>query len=165
MQLSIVLETFSLLCPVPGAPISLAVDASDTHVGGVLQQCVQQSWSPLAFFSRKLSDTETRYSIFDCELLAAFFAIRHFRFLLEGRDFILFTDHKPLTHALFRTTPPWSARQQRQLSYISEFTGNIIHLLGVENCVADALSCPSAVYPSSTSASASPSASTSVPQV
>ncbi len=37
--------------PAPGAPISLAVDASDSHVGGVLQQFQQKGWSPLAFFS------------------------------------------------------------------------------------------------------------------
>ena len=67
--------------------------------------------------------TETRYSAFDRELFAAFSAISHFRFLLEGRDFILFTDHKPLTHALFRSTPPWSACQ---LSYISKFTDNFL---------------------------------------
>ena len=140
---------------------NLAEDASDTHMGGVLQQRLQQSWSPLAFFSRKLSNTKTRYSAFDRELLAAFSAIRHFSFLLQGRDFILFTNHNPLTHALFRTTPPWSARQQRQLFYISEFTSNIIHLPGVKNCLADALSRPSAVHLSSTSSSAL----TSVPQV
>jgi len=26
--------------------------------------------------------------------------IRHFQFMLEGRQFILYTNHKPLTHAL-----------------------------------------------------------------
>ena len=51
-----------LVHPVPGAPISLAVNASDTQVGGVLQQNVQQSWSLLVFFSRKLSNTKTHYS-------------------------------------------------------------------------------------------------------
>ena len=59
--------------------------------------------------------------------------------MLEGRSFTLFTDHKPLTFAISRTSPPWSARQQRHLSFISEFTSNIVHLPGAENCVADAL--------------------------
>ena len=71
-----------LMHPISCAPISLAVDASDTHVGGVLQQHVQQS-SPLAFFSRKLSDTKTHYFALDPQLLAAFSTIRHFCFLLE----------------------------------------------------------------------------------
>ena len=139
---SALLQVPSLVHPVPSAPISLAVDASESHVGAVLQQKISSSWAPLAFFSKKLSDPETRYSAFDRELLAAYSAIRHFRFLLEGRQFTLFTDHKPLTHALFRVSPPWSARQQRQLSYISEFTSSIQHLPGSDNIVADALSRP-----------------------
>jgi hypothetical protein len=70
-----------LVHPTPGAVISLAVDASDSHVGGVLQQLTLGSWLPLAFFSRKLSTPELKYSTFDRELLAAFAAIRHFRFV------------------------------------------------------------------------------------
>jgi hypothetical protein len=91
----------------------------------VLQQLTGRRWQPLAFYSKKLSGAGTRHSTFDRELLAAFSAVRHFRFLLEGRQFRLLTDHKPLVTSLFRTTPPWSARQQRQLSFIAEFTSDI----------------------------------------
>ena len=129
--------------PQPSAPISLAVDASDSHVGAVLQQKIEIAWFPLSFFSRKLSDTEKKYSAFDRELLVAYLSIRNFRFMLEGREFLLFTDHKPLTSALFRSSPPWSARQQRHLAYVAEFTSSIVHVPGLENTVADALSRPS----------------------
>ena len=61
--------------------------------------------------------------------------------------FTLFTDHKPLTHCLLRVSPPWCAQQQRQLSFLSEFTSNLIHLPGSQNLVADALSQPSPSYP------------------
>jgi cleavage and polyadenylation specificity factor subunit 1 len=98
--------------PAPNATLALAVDASDSHVGGVLQQLQGRSWRPLAFFSKKLSPTQQRYSTFDRELQAAFSAVRHFRFLLEGRRFRLLTDHKPLVAAMSRVSPPWSARQQ-----------------------------------------------------
>jgi hypothetical protein len=126
----------------PGAVISLATDASDTHVGGVLQQQVQGAWQPLGFFSRKLDSAESKYSTFDRELLACFQSIRHFRFLLEGRSFQLWTDHKPLVHAMHRVSPPWTPRQQRQLSFISEFTADVRHTPGTDNVVADALSRP-----------------------
>jgi len=127
----------------PNAAISLSVDASDTHIGALLQQQLRdKSWAPLAFFSKKLSDAEKKYSAFDRELLAAFSSVRHFRFMLEGREFTIFTDHKPLTHALFRTSPPWSARQQRQLAYLAEFTNSIVHVPDKKNLVADALSRP-----------------------
>jgi hypothetical protein len=45
----------ALVHPIPVAVISLATDASDTHIGSVLQQLSARSWKPLAFFSRKLS--------------------------------------------------------------------------------------------------------------
>jgi hypothetical protein len=111
-------------------------------VGGVLQQFQKGGWLPLAFFSKKLSPAQEKYSTFDRELLAAHSAIRHFRFLLEGRHFRLLTDHKPLVAAMLRVSPPWSARQQRHLSFIAEFTSDIRHTSGTANIVADALSRP-----------------------
>jgi hypothetical protein len=124
------------------AVISLATDASDTHIGGVLQQLSAGSWRPLAFFSRKLSPAESKYSTFDRELLAVFAAIRHFRFVLEGRPFRILTDHLPLTLAMRRVSPLWSARQVRQLAYVSEFSTDIRHTPGLKNVVADTLSRP-----------------------
>jgi hypothetical protein len=41
-----------------------------------------------------------------------------------------------------RTTPPWSARQQRHLSFLAEFTFDLRHTSGSSNIVADALSRP-----------------------
>ena len=121
--------------------MSLAVDASDTHLGAVLQQLLDGSWAPLSFNSRKLSDTEKKYSAFDRDFLAAYSS--HFLFMLEGRDFTIFTDHKTLTHALFRVPLPWSTHQQCHLSYLAEFTSSVVHVPGPENVVADILSRPS----------------------
>ena len=142
----LLLSVPELVHPQCNVPISLAVDASDSHIGAVLLQQLPD-WSPLAFFSKKLSDAEKKYSAFDRELLAAHSSVRHFRFMLEGREFAIFTDHKPLTHALFRSSPPWSARQQRHLLYLAEFTSSIVHIPGKENVVAHSLSWP--VSPSS----------------
>ena len=94
----------------------------------------------LAFFSQKLRPPERKYSAFDRELLALYLGIRHFRYLLEGRQFIAFTDHKPLTFCMSKVSDPWSNRQQRHLSYISEFTTDIRHVQGKDNSVADTLS-------------------------
>lgn len=113
--------------PALRAAISLAVDASDSHVGGVLQQLQNGGWAPLTFFSKKLSPTQVKYSTFDRVLLAAHSAIRHFCFLLEGGQFRLLTDHKPLVAPMLSVLPPWSAHQQRHLLYIAEFTADILH--------------------------------------
>ncbi len=94
------------------------------------------------YYSKKLSSAEIKYSTFDRELLAAFLTIRHFRFLLKGRQFTLLTDHEPLVAAMTRVTPPQSARQQRHLAFVSEFTTDLRHTPGSENVVSDALSRP-----------------------
>ena len=98
----------------------------------------------MAFYSRKLTQAETRYSTFDRELLVCVAAIRHFRFLVEGRSFIIWTDHKPLTFALHKMTDAWSARQQRHLAYVAEFCSELRHVPGKMNVVADSLSRPPA---------------------
>ena len=149
-----------LVHPSHTADISLAVDASDSHVGGVLQQLIGDTWQPLSFFSKKLSAAESRYSAFDRELLACVAAIRHFRFLLEGRKFHILSDHKPLSFALHRMSDPWSARQGRHLSYVAEYTSEIRHVAGVENVVADSLSRPPAVEVQSAIGAIVPPAST-----
>ena len=129
-----------LTYPRSEAPIALTTDASATAVGAVLEQLVGGIWQPLAFFSRQLRPPELTYSTFDRELLALHLAVRHFRFYLEGRPFTAYTDHKPLTFAFAKMSDPWSARQQRHLSAISEFTTAMLHVSGKSNMVADALS-------------------------
>ena len=126
--------------PAQNAPISLTADASDRAIGAVLEQFVNKGWQPLAFFSKKLRSPEKKYSAFDRELLALYLGIKHFRYFLEGRQFTAYTDHKPLTFCMAKATDPWSCRQQRQLSYISEFTTDIQHIAGKHNSVADTLS-------------------------
>ncbi len=92
--------------PAPDVAIAVATDASDTHIGGVLNQQVRGTWQPLGFFSRKLNVADTKYSTFDWDFLAAAQTIRHFRHILEGRDFQLWTDHKPLVTAISRISEP-----------------------------------------------------------
>ena len=101
---------------------------------------MDNEWQPLAFFSKRLQDRETRYSTFGRELLAAYLGIRHFRHLLEGRSFTLFTDHKPLTYALNSKPDRHSPREIRQVDFISQFTSDIRHVSGKDNIPADAFS-------------------------
>lgn len=95
---------------------------------------------PLSFFSKRLLPAESRYSTFGRELLAVYLAIRHFRHMLEGRPFTVFTDHKPLIYALRAVSDRYSPRESRHLDFIAQFTTDIQHLSGDQNPVADALS-------------------------
>jgi hypothetical protein len=93
--------------PAQKAELSFATNASNTHIGSVMQQNSVDQWRPLGFFSRKLTNTECRYSTFDCELLAAHPAIRHFHHFCEGNAVQLWKDHKPLVTALSRVSAPF----------------------------------------------------------
>ena len=125
--------------PDPSAPIKLTTDASDVAMGAELAQQLSGTWQPVAFFSRKLSPTQRKYSTYDKELLAIFESIKFFRHHLEGRQFPIFTDQRPLTSAFTAKTEK-SPRVERQLSFISEFTTDIRHISGEKNVIADALS-------------------------
>ncbi|KAG8190957.1 hypothetical protein JTE90_010821 [Oedothorax gibbosus] len=103
-------------------------------------QVVEDELQPLSFFSRKLSPAEKNYSAYDRELLAAYASIKHFRHMLEARQFTLHTDHKPLTYAFRQRSDKCSPRQARQLDFISQFTTDIRYIKGSENIVADTLS-------------------------
>ena len=128
----------------PTSPLFLTTDASDVAVGAVLSQGAANL--PLAFYSKKMSEAERKYSAFDRELLALYLAVRHFRASLEGRQFTIFTDHKPLCGAITSSVEK-SPRQTRHLSYIAEYSTDIRHVSGAANVVADALSRPSTPLP------------------
>ncbi|BHF61290.1 hypothetical protein SprV_0100426300 [Sparganum proliferum] len=121
------------------AQLTLMTDASSTAAGASLQQTVSGVLQPLAFFSKKLSPAETRYSVFDRELLAIYLSIRHFRHFLEDREFVVLTDHKPLVFALRASPDRYSPREIHHLDFISQFSCDIQHVHGNENVVADAL--------------------------
>ena len=128
--------------PKPNANLALTTDASNFAIGGVLEQRGKNGWEPLAFYSAKLQDHQRLWPPYDRELLAAFKATRHFRPMLEGRAFTLYTDHQSLIPSMTKKTEPHTARQAYQLSCISEYTTDIRYLEGKANVVADALSRP-----------------------
>ena len=120
--------------------IRVVSDASDFAMGAVLEQFTKGSWSPLAFFSQKFTSAQKKYSAYDRELTAAYEAIKYFKYFLEGREFKLLTDHKPLIYAFMQKSEKASPRQSRQLSFIGQYTTCIQYVSGTENVVADPLS-------------------------
>ena len=113
------LTSLTHLKTIPNVQLCLKTDASQSAVGAVLQQLVHIEIQPLSFFSCKLQPAQTRYSTFGRELLAIYLAIKHFRHLLKGREFIIFTDHKPLTYVLQAAAYRYLPRESRQFDYIS----------------------------------------------
>lgn len=126
--------------PIADAQLAIVTDASNTALGSVIQQLVAGAWQPLAFFSKKLNKAQILYSAYDRELLAIYESVKHFRYLIEGRHFIIYTDHKPITFAFQQKDRHCSPRQFNHLDFVSQFTTDIRHIAGKENIPADTLS-------------------------
>ena len=129
-----------LVHPRIGASLGLFTDASNHSVGACIQQYVDDTWQPLAFFSKKMSVRESAWPTYYRELLAIYVAVQHFRYMLEGNCFTIYTDHKPLIYAFQQKREKLPPVQSNQLSFISEFSTDIQHISGKDNVVADALS-------------------------
>ncbi|GBN41252.1 Retrovirus-related Pol polyprotein from transposon 17.6, partial [Araneus ventricosus] len=126
--------------PIPGAQLSLWTDASDLAIGSSLMQLSGDKWEPIAFLSMKLSKSQRNWSTYDRELYAIYASIKKFRHMLEGRNFSIYTDHKPLIFAFKQKPEKCSPRQLRHLDYISQFSTDIRHVNGKDNIIADTLS-------------------------
>ena len=74
----------------------VTTDASLVAVGAILEQDFGQGLQPVAYESRKLNPAETRYSAYERELLGMVWAIGKWRHYLEGKHFIVQTDHSLL---------------------------------------------------------------------
>ena len=130
----------SLSYPIPNAISAMFVDASKTGCGAVLQQKHGDAWKPLAFFSQTFSQTQRSYLTFDRELLAIYLAIRHFRCFVDSQQFIVYTDHAPMCHALFTRSRHSSSPQLRHFDFISQFTSDERYIKEEHKLVSDCLS-------------------------
>ena len=116
--------------------IELFTDASDVACGAVLTQ----DEKPIEFYSRTFSQVECRYSTFERETLAMVTSILHFRNILIGTPFTLWTDHKPLISWLVR--PAKTERHLRWLVKLQDYQFEIKHIDGDKNVLADLMSRP-----------------------
>jgi hypothetical protein len=114
----------------------LTTDASLVAVGGILQQDQGQGLQPLAYASKKLNNAEVRYSAYERELLGIVWAIGQWRHFVEGRKFVVQTDHSSL-----RYLPNQAAVHRRIWKWVGILQGydiDIQHIPGRKN-PADAL--------------------------
>ena len=79
----------------PALPVQVKSDASGTEVEAVLEQQHGDVWHPVKYFSKRLKDTESRYSATECEMLGCILAIEHWCPYLVSRAFDVITNHAP----------------------------------------------------------------------
>ena len=73
------------------------IDASDTGVGAVLMQEIAGEKFPVAYAGKKLNTQQKNYSVMERECLAVVWAALKFEPFLYGKEFVIETDHQPLT--------------------------------------------------------------------
>ena len=120
----------------------VTTDASGVGLGATFEQRVEGvGWAPVAFWSRKLSEAERRYSTTDQEWLAVVEAVtRHWRHWLKGRRFVLRSDHGALQQLLRTKGEGFSNRQHRWYERMQDYVFDFEHVAGTDNKAADALS-------------------------
>jgi transposase InsO family protein len=119
-------------------PFTVTTDASGEAIGAVLMQNDENGDRPVAFLSKTLNNAQKRYSTYDKEMLAIKEALRVWRPYLVSQHFVIYTDHKPLTH--LKSQHNLSNRQLAWLDEFSQFDFDITYKPGKANVVADALS-------------------------
>ena len=71
-------------------PFDIYTDASSRQLSAV----ITQKGKPIAFFSRKLSETQQNYSVIELELLSIVETLKEFKGMLWGQRIKVFADHK-----------------------------------------------------------------------
>ena len=104
----------------PDAETKISADSSSYGLGAVLLQKNKDAWRPVAYASRSLSETETRYAQIEKEALAGTWACEKFSDYILGKRICLETDHKPLVSLLgskhLDSIPPRILRFRLRLS-------------------------------------------------
>ncbi|KAI0992919.1 hypothetical protein K3495_g15265, partial [Podosphaera aphanis] len=125
-------------------PVVLETDASKRYVGSCLLQPHFHgnisALHPVAYFSKKLSETQSRYASQERELLAILLSLQHWRLWVEGGDVTVVTDHESLKTLSTKVDQP--NRILRFLDAIEHYGVKIIYRPGKANVLADYLSRP-----------------------
>lgn len=123
----------------PKLPYVVHTDASTTGLGAALYQEQDGQQRVIAFASRGLSRSESRYPAHKLEFLALKWAVTEkFQDYLYGSTFTVITDSNPLTYLL--TTAKLDATSYRWLAALSTFSFKLQYRAGKQNIDADSLS-------------------------
>ena len=99
---------------------------------------ITQNGRPIAFFSRKISSPQTKYSITEQELLSTVECLKEFKGMLRGQKIKVYTGHWNLVRNALGIMSDWVYRWRLVLK---ELGPEIVYIPGVTNTVADGLSC------------------------
>ena len=116
-------KTALLAYPDYSSLFEIYTDASNRQLGAV----IMQFGVPLAFFSRKLSECQRKYSVTKLELLSIVECLKQFKSMLWGQRIKVFTDHKNLTQDALGMT---GDRVYRWRLLLEDYGPDIVYLPG-----------------------------------
>lgn len=123
----------------PKLPTIIYTDASINGLGAVLkQEQLDGEQKPVAYFSKKLNESQKRKKAIFLECLAIKESLKFWQHWLIGNSFIVYTDHKPLENLNIKN------RTDEELGdmvhYLSQYNFTIKYNPGKTNTEADCLS-------------------------
>eukprot|EP00804_Cyclotella_cryptica_P008974 CCRYP_012047-RA/>CCRYP_012047-RA protein AED:0.17 eAED:0.16 QI:0/0/0/1/0/0/3/0/299 len=128
---AVIAKDIALAYPDYSKEFEIYTDASSKQMGAV----ITQQNRPIAFFSRKLSETQQKYSVTEIELLAIVETLKEHAVGAKDKGL---NDHKNLIQDALGLT---SDRVNRWRLLLKEYGPEIIHIKGIHNTVAGAISC------------------------
>lgn len=116
--------------------LTIQCDSSQKGLGAALTQ----NGRPIAFASRALTDTETRYAQIEKEMLAIVYSLDRFHQYAFGRHTVIDSDHKPLESVLKKPLANAPRRLQGMILRIQGYDITVRYKKGKEMYLADTLS-------------------------
>ena len=120
----------------PTLPVTIQADSSSKGLGA----CLLQNSQPVAYASRSLTETETRYAQIEKELLAIVFAAENFHQYIYGHEVEVQSDHKTLETITRKPLHKASPRLQLMLMKLLRYKLAVKYVQGSKMYIADTLS-------------------------
>lgn len=109
----------------------MRTNASEEGICTVLLHTENEEKIPVASASRILKNSEISYDVIEIECLAVVWGIQKFHQYLYGQEFILETDHQPLTYLNKSKTK--NSRLMRWALQLQQYRFRIVATKGSEN--------------------------------
>lgn len=117
-------------------PITVQCDSSQSGLGAVLMQ----EGKPIAYASRALRDSETRYAQIEKELLAIVWSLERFDQYTFGQTVFVESDHKPIENLMGKPLEKIPRRLQGMMLRLLRYNPTVVYVPGKNLHLADTLS-------------------------
>lgn len=121
--------------------LKISTDASKDGLGAVLLQAGGERWKPVAYASRSMTKTESKYAQIEKECFGLTYGLEIFHCYVYGLPtFTVETDHRPLVSIIKKSLNEMSPRIQRLIMKMQWYDFELIYTPGKHLVLADALS-------------------------